>query len=74
MATYQLNFIGKDGRLVGWRDLEFADDAAAIAGSDPHLDGRVVQLWEGERLVKTFPADPSRRRFPYWVSRDDGAA
>jgi len=69
MATYRLNFIGRDGRPVGWTFLEFADDAAAIEGSDRHLDGRVVELWAGERLVKTFPADPSRRRFPYWVSR-----
>jgi hypothetical protein len=69
MATYRLNFIGGDGRLAGWRCLEFADDAAVIAASYQHLDGRVVELWVGERLVKAFPADPSRRRFPYWVSR-----
>jgi hypothetical protein len=36
-----------------------------IGGSDQHLDGRVVELWAGERLVKAFPADPSRRRFSY---------
>jgi hypothetical protein len=36
-----------------------------IGGSDQHLDGRVVRLWAGERLVKAFPADPSRRRFSY---------
>ncbi len=67
---YRLKEFRPDGSQRSARGLEFANDEAAIEGADKLHAGWAMELWAGDRLVKSFPADRSRRRGMYW----DGAA
>ncbi|HVI34099.1 hypothetical protein [Phenylobacterium sp.] len=61
MSGYRLYFISRSGRIEGRTDLEATDDAKAIGLAEKQLDGRGVELWAGERLVKKFErAEPKR--------------
>jgi len=66
MPKYRLNEFRSDGSQRSRRDLEFADDDAAINGSDQLHGGYAMELWAADRKVKAFPADRSRRRGIYW--------
>jgi hypothetical protein len=38
-------------------DIEAHDDAQAIALADKQSDGQPMELWLGDRLVKSFPGN-----------------
>lgn len=54
MTTYRLLF-RREGRFWDRIDLEFDDDAAAIAVIGKHDTNLDVELWEEARLVSRFP-------------------
>lgn len=54
MTTYRLLF-RREGRFCDRVDLEFDDDAAAIAVIGKHDTNLDVELWEEARLVSRFP-------------------
>lgn len=54
MTTYRLLFRRK-GRFWDRIDLEFDDDAAAVAVVSKHDTELDMELWEEARLVSRFP-------------------
>lgn len=55
MTTYRLLF-RREGRFCDRVDLEFDDDAAAIAVVSKHDANLDMELWEEARLVSRFPS------------------
>lgn len=55
MADYKLYFLGKTGRVEARLDLQANDDAQAIVLAEREDDGRAMELWHGERVVKRYP-------------------
>jgi len=66
MAKYRLLEFRSEGSQRSSRDLEFADDSAAVAGADQLHGGYAMELWAGDRQISVFPADRSRRSGIYW--------
>jgi hypothetical protein len=58
MAAYRLYFVGANGHFADVEVLDCRDDDAAIKASKQHADGRAMELWQHERMVATFPAQP----------------
>lgn len=58
MNTYYLYHLHPNGRISGRDNLEAEDDAKAIALADRAGHGDAMELWQGSRKVKTFPATP----------------
>lgn len=58
MPYYRLYFIDGSGHIRHAVELECADDDAARAQAMKHADGRVLELWNRDRLVwRQDPAD-----------------
>ena len=62
MTDYRLYFRGADGHFLGIVELDCPDDEAALESVAAHADGRAMELWQRQRLVKTFPEGAIRRR------------
>lgn len=57
MAYYRLYVLsGPGGRFVGFEEIEAADDVEAVRRAQAHLGAKPLELWCGERRVKSFPA------------------
>lgn len=61
MPDYKLYFLSKSRRVEAREDLEAYDDAQAIAHAERHGDGRAMELWQDQRIVKRFPPKEHRR-------------
>jgi hypothetical protein len=59
MNAYRLYLFGGDGHIRHRIELEVEDDAQAIAAVDEHPWHARRELWQGPRLIKEFPPDPS---------------
>lgn len=60
MPYYRLYFLDGDGHIRHAVELECPDDGAARAEAAKHQDGRVVELWNRDRLVwRSDRPDPS---------------
>lgn len=58
MRYYRLYFLDKAGRIRQAVDMQHLDDAAAIAAAGERADGRRMELWNRDRVVRRFdPAD-----------------
>ena len=55
MTDYRLYFTGKDGHFLGIVELDCESDEAAVESVAAHADGRAMELWQRQRLVKAFP-------------------
>jgi hypothetical protein len=56
MPQYRLYALDQEGRIrQPARLLDCATDHTAVEEARSFLDGREAQLWEGARLVHTFP-------------------
>ena len=64
MADYRLYFFDHGGHIGGVVELSGADDAEAIQQSRGQADGRAMELWNRDRLVRAFPADDLRLDSP----------
>jgi hypothetical protein len=61
VPRYRLFFINPQPRHVTARvEFDAADDAAAHAHVAGLADGRAMELWEDERLVRAFPEADGR--------------
>ena len=60
MATYRLYCLDGVGKVVSAKWIEAADDKAATEAAEAMSDGRMCELWNGERLVARLAAPPER--------------
>jgi len=61
---YRVYIVGREGRFVGVREIEAADDTAALKIARQHVDGRDVEVWQRERRVGYIPADRTSEQSP----------
>lgn len=55
-ATYQISILEKDGSSLNEpTNVKSADDAGVIKKARQLIDGKIVEVKEGDRLVATFP-------------------
>ncbi len=64
MRAYRLFFFDAAEHIRGWTVLESQDDAEAVRMAEEKCDGRAMELWDRERLVHQFAADPTRTPRP----------
>ncbi len=64
MRAYRLFFFDSAEHIRGWAVVESDDDIGAIRLADEKCDGRAMELWDHERLVHQFAADPGRNPRP----------
>lgn len=54
MAGYRLYFTDNQGHIGHAIELDCRDDAHAIEMTEQHRDGRAMELWQRDRLVRRF--------------------
>ena len=54
MAEYRLYFLDDDGHIRGVYEFLGEDDFTAAEQAARHADGRGMELWRREHLVRTF--------------------
>ncbi|HVL79052.1 MAG TPA: hypothetical protein VM346_07155 [Sphingomicrobium sp.] len=57
MRTYRLYRIDGSGRIESGTVIDASDDDDAIAQASVMLEGRRGELWLGQKLVNSFPAN-----------------
>ena len=58
VQTYYLYHLHPSGRFAGREVIQAEDDAKAIALAERAPNGDGMELWDGARMVKVFPARP----------------
>jgi hypothetical protein len=56
MTDYRVYIVGDDDRIMKRIDLDCADDSAAIEYAKQYIDGRDIELWQGDRRIARFGA------------------
>jgi hypothetical protein len=56
MAPYRACFLDTDGHIISARTLRCADDESARQEAEKLRDGRVIEVWDGRRLVHRVEA------------------
>ena len=56
--TYRLYFLGRDSHIRAAVVLDCETDADAEEQALTRADGRMMEVWDGARLVRRFPAPP----------------
>jgi hypothetical protein len=64
MLDYRLYFLDDAGHIQGVVEFDCADDAEAVVQAEGYDDGRPMELWRRDRLIRRFsggerPADPA---------------
>jgi len=54
MADYRLYFLDEANHIRGVVEFVCADDPAAVEHAAAHADGRRMELWSRDRLVRKF--------------------
>jgi hypothetical protein len=54
MAEYRAYIIGTDGQFIKAIELLCPDDDTAKEYAEQLVDGRDVELWQGDRKIETF--------------------
>ena len=58
MPHYRVYFVADDGHISGPPQvIECADEQEAIGKAAQAANGKVVELWDGKRLIVRFPKD-----------------
>ncbi len=55
MLEYRTHLIGRDGHIMHRVEIRCDDDEAAKERALLLVDGHTVELWQGTRMVATFP-------------------
>jgi hypothetical protein len=55
MLEYRAHLIGRDGHIMHRVEIRCDDDEAAKERALLLVDGHTVELWQGTRMVATFP-------------------
>jgi hypothetical protein len=58
MSEYRAFYVGSDGHLTGFRELDCDDDSTAIASAKKLLDGNDIEIWDGLRKIVRLPHKP----------------
>ncbi len=61
MSAYRLFFFDAAEHIRAWTVIECDGDTEAVRLADEKCDGRAMELWDRDRLVRHFPVDPGRR-------------
>jgi hypothetical protein len=57
VAYYRLYVLSSpDGRFIGFEEIEAEDDVQAVRHAEEHLGPKPLELWCGDRKVKSFAA------------------
>jgi len=57
VAYYRLYLMAEPGgKFVGFQEIEAPDDDSALRLAEAHAGPKPLELWCGNRKVKTFPA------------------
>jgi hypothetical protein len=64
MHAYRLYYVGLDGHFTGVEVIEADDDDAAIQAARSFAGSRPMELWDGAKKVRIFPATPPGRLNP----------
>lgn len=54
MTDYRLYFLDDANHIRGVVEFDSDDDVAAAERAGTHADGRVMELWNRDRLVRRF--------------------
>ena len=75
MPHYRIYSTGADDHISAPPIVvECADDQEAIQKAQQAVNGKAVELWQGERLIVRFPTDePKWARAGHWHRRLAGA-
>jgi hypothetical protein len=57
MSEYRAFYVGSDGNLTGFRELD-CDNDSAIASAKKLLDGHDIEIWHGPRKIVRLPHKP----------------
>lgn len=57
MAGYRLYFLDRQNHFRDVVVLECRSDDDACSAAEDHRDGRAMELWLRDRLVRSWPAD-----------------
>ena len=55
MSEYRAFYVGSDGNLTGFRELDCDSDLKAIASAKKLLDGHDIEIWDGLRKIIRLP-------------------
>lgn len=58
MADYRLYFLDEANHIRGVAEFVCDDDVAAAERAENHPDGRRMELWSRDRLVRRFDRRP----------------
>jgi hypothetical protein len=58
---YKLYVLDWPGRIAHVVELPCGDDEHALRVAAERADGRAMELWHGQRMVRRFSASPSRQ-------------
>jgi hypothetical protein len=58
MADYRAYIVGKDGHFLDCKARPCNDDHQAVEWAQQLVDGRLIELWCGERFVAKFQPQP----------------
>jgi hypothetical protein len=58
MSEYRAFYVGLDGALTGFRELDCDSDSTAIASAKKLLDGHDIEIWRGLRKIVRLPHKP----------------
>jgi hypothetical protein len=56
MPAYRLYYLNPKGGIRRAVELDCETDDAAVALVGQHVDGHAMELWDRDRVVRTFPA------------------
>ena len=60
LSYYRLYLLnGSEGRFVGIEEIEAADDVEAVRLAQKHVGANPLELWCGNRRVKSIAAAPA---------------
>jgi hypothetical protein len=62
VIEYRAYIVGHDGHFISFEPMVCADDAEAKEKAKRLVDGHVIELWSGARLVIRFDANRSLNR------------
>ena len=58
MTYYRLYFLGREGRIESFAEIEAESDVAAIPAAEAYQGTHALELWCGGRRVHAIEAQP----------------
>lgn len=58
MTSYRLYFLDDQDHIADATEIEVAGDREALDRAEAQADGRAMELWRLDRVIRKFPAAP----------------